>query len=38
MTMVARGIGGLMMVYSALYLAQHLFSAFYDNPQRAFGT
>lgn len=34
MTMVARGVGGLMMVYSALYLAQYLFSAFYDNPQR----
>ena len=34
MTMIARGVGGLMMVYSALYLAQYLFSAFYDNPQR----
>ncbi|MCY3660324.1 MAG: hypothetical protein OXG36_15070 [Caldilineaceae bacterium] len=34
MTMVARGIGGLMMVYSALYLAQFLFSPLYDNPQR----
>ena len=33
MTMVSRGIGGLMMVYSVLYLAQYLFSAFYDNPQ-----
>ena len=34
MTMVLRGIGGLMMVYAALYLAQYLFSALYDNPQR----
>ena len=34
MTMVLRGVGGLMMVYSAAYLAQYLFSALYDNPQR----
>ena len=34
MTTVLRGIGGLMMVYAAAYLAQYLFSAFYDNPQR----
>ena len=34
MKMLLRGIGGLMMVYAALYLAQYLFSALYDNPQR----
>ena len=34
MAMVLRGIGGFMMVYSAVYLAQYLFSALYDNPQR----
>lgn len=34
MTMVVRGIGSLMTVYSALYLAQYLFSPLYDNPQR----
>ena len=34
MTMVLRGIGGLMVVYAALYLAQYIFSALYDNPQR----
>lgn len=34
MTMVLRGIGGLMLAYAALYLAQYLFSALYDNPQR----
>ena len=34
MAMVLRGIGGLMMVYSGVYLAQYLFSALYDNPQR----
>ncbi len=34
MAMVLRGIGGLMMVYAAVYLAQYLFSALYDNPQR----
>ncbi len=34
MAMVSRGIGGLMMVYAVLYLAQYLFSALYDNPQR----
>ena len=34
MTMVLRGIGGLMMVYAVLYLVQYIFSALYDNPQR----
>jgi len=34
MTAVLRGIGGLMLVYAALYLVQYTFSAFYDNPQR----
>ena len=34
MTMVTRGIGGVMMAYSVLYLAQYLFSPLYDNPQR----
>ena len=34
MTMVLRGIGGLMIVYAALYLVQYIFSALYDNPQR----
>ena len=34
MTFVWRGTGGLMLAYSALYLAQYLFSAFYDDPQR----
>ena len=34
MTMVLRGIGGLMTVYAALYLVQYIFSALYDNPQR----
>ena len=34
MTLISRGAGGLMLAYSALYLAQYLFSAFYDNPQR----
>ena len=30
----SRAVGGLMLVYVALYLAQYLFSALYDNPQR----
>ena len=34
MTMVLRGIGGLMLVYAALYLVQYIFSALYENPQR----
>ncbi len=34
MTMTLRGVGGLMMAYSAVYLAQYLFSALYENPQR----
>ena len=34
MTILLRGIGGLMMVYAALYLTQYIFSALYDNPQR----
>ena len=34
MTTILRGIGVLLMVYAALYLAQYLFSALYDNPQR----
>ncbi len=34
MTMVLRGIGAIMMVYAALYLAQYIFSALYENPQR----
>ena len=33
MAMVSRVGGGLMMVYAALYLAQFLFNALYDNPQ-----
>ena len=33
MTIVLRGIGGLMMVYAALYLLQYIFSALYENPQ-----
>ncbi|MDE2836732.1 MAG: hypothetical protein OXL97_04395 [Chloroflexota bacterium] len=33
MAMVLRAVGGLMMVYAALYLAQFLFSSLYDNPQ-----
>lgn len=32
--MVWRGIGGLMLLYSALYVAQYWFSVLYDNPQR----
>ena len=34
MTMVLRWVGGLMMVYTSAYLAQYLFSALYENPQR----
>ena len=34
MTTALRGIGGLMVAYAALYLAQYIFSALYDNPQR----
>ena len=34
MTVVLRGIGGLMVAYAALYLAQYIFSALYNNPQR----
>ena len=34
MTTVLRGIGGLMLLYAALYLVQYIFSALYDNPQR----
>ena len=37
MTTVLRGIGGLMMVYAALYLAQYLFSALYDKPAARVG-
>ena len=33
MAMVSRVVGGLMMVYAALYLAQFLFNTRYDNPQ-----
>ena len=33
MAMTWRLVGGLMMVYAALYLAQFLFSSLYDNPQ-----
>ena len=33
MAMALRSVGGLMMVYAALYLAQFLFSSLYDNPQ-----
>ncbi len=33
MAMALRVVGGLMMVYAALYLAQFLFSTLYDNPQ-----
>ena len=34
MAMALRVVGGLLMVYAALYLAQFLFSTLYDNPQR----
>ena len=34
MATVGRLVGGVMMVYAAVYLAQYLFSALYDNPQR----
>ena len=34
MAMILRGVGGLMLAYAAVYLAQYLFSALYDNPQR----
>ena len=34
MAMTARLVGGLMMVYAGVYLAQYLFSALYENPQR----
>ena len=34
MAMVWRTVGGLMMVYAGLYLAQFLFSTLYDNPQQ----
>ena len=34
MAMALRMVGGLLMVYTALYLAQFLFSTLYDNPQR----
>ena len=33
MAMVLRLVGGLMMVYAGLYLAQFLFSTLYDDPQ-----
>ena len=33
MAMVLRLVGGLMVVYSGLYLAQFLFSTLYNNPQ-----
>ena len=33
MAMALRLVGGLMMVYAGLYLAQFLFSSLYDNPQ-----
>ena len=33
MAMALRLVGGLMMLYAALYLAQFLFSTLYDNPQ-----
>ncbi|MDE2802894.1 MAG: hypothetical protein OXK21_08425 [Chloroflexota bacterium] len=33
MAMALRLVGGLMMVYAVLYLAQFLFSTLYDNPQ-----
>ena len=33
MAMVLRLVGGLMMLYAVLYLAQFLFSTLYDNPQ-----
>ena len=34
MAMALRVIGGILMVYAALYLAQFLFNTLYDNPQR----
>ena len=34
MAMALRVVGGLLVVYAALYLAQFLFSTLYDNPQR----
>ena len=34
MAMALRVVGGLLMVYAALYLAQFLFNTLYDNPQR----
>ena len=34
MKIALRGIGALMLVYAGVYLAQYLFSALYDNPQR----
>lgn len=34
MAMVSRVVGGLMLGYVGLYLAQYLFSACYDNPGR----
>ncbi len=33
MAMLLRLVGGLMMVYAGVYLAQFLFSSLYDNPQ-----
>ena len=33
MAMVLRSVGGLMMLYAGLYLAQFLFSSLYDSPQ-----
>ena len=33
MAMALRVVGGLLMVYAALYLAQFLFNTLYDNPQ-----
>jgi hypothetical protein len=33
MPMLLRSVGGLMMVYAGVYLAQFLFSSLYDNPQ-----
>ena len=34
MAMALRVVGGLLVVYAALYLAQFLFSTLYNNPQR----
>lgn len=34
MAIALRTVGGLLMVYAALYLAQFFFSTLYDNPQR----